>query len=383
LHRLLFGRQPGHGEPDDEPAIPDDQELAGSFAEWAAGAGEVVSVEAVPPEPGSAVWRPPPQHPRELGVAVFGRTLSWQWGRRSYSSLTKPVHQQDRRLSEPEQLGTSDEPGEDTGTPPAATTGATPSLMNGLPGGAAFGTLVHAALEHIDTSAQDLAAEVRARCVDASSRLYSTVDVDALASALMAALNTPTPCGPLAEIAPKDRLVEVNFELPVAGAADTVASPVTLPAIADLLRAYLDPADPLADYPDLLRSIPASALQGYLTGSLDAVLRLPGPRYVVVDYKTNRLFTGDIDAAQYDQPTMTAAMLREHYPLQALMYSVALHRYLRWRQPEYQPDTHLGGVMYLFLRAMVGERTPPGCGVFSWAPPSGLVAALSDLLADT
>ena len=37
--------------------------------------------------------------------------------------------------------------------------------------------------------------------------------------------------------------------------------------------------------------------------------------------------------------------------------------------------------MYLFVRAMVGERTPPGCGVFSWDPPAALVVALSDLLA--
>ena len=26
------------------------------------------------------------------------------------------------------------------------------------------------------------------------------------------------------------------------------------------------------------------------------------------------------------------------YPLQALLYSVALHRYLRWRKSDYRPD---------------------------------------------
>ena len=36
-------------------------------------------------------------------------------------------------------------------------------------------------------------------------------------------------------------------------------------------------------------------------------------------------------------------MLRAHYVLQALLYSVALHRYLRWRQPGYDPARHLGG----------------------------------------
>ena len=76
--------------------------------------------------------------------------------------------------------------------------------------------------------------------------------------------------------------------------------------------------------------------------------------------------------------------VREHYPLQALLYSVALHRYLRWRQPGYDPARHLGGVLYLFVRGMCGADTPVvdgnPAGVFSWRPPASLVIALSDLL---
>ena len=68
-------------------------------------------------------------------------------------------------------------------------------------------------------------------------------------------------------------------------------------------------------------------------------------------------------------------MLDAHYPLQALLYSVALHRFLRWRQPGYDPDLHLGGVLYLFLRGMCGPDTPVvdgvPCGVFSLAAAGG------------
>ena len=49
-----------------------------------------------------------------------------------------------------------------------------------------------------------------------------------------------------------------------------------------------------------------------------------------------------------------------HYPLQALLYAVALHRMLRWRQPGYDPDVHLGGVLYLFVRGMAGPRDAHG-----------------------
>jgi exodeoxyribonuclease V beta subunit len=77
-------------------------------------------------------------------------------------------------------------------------------------------------------------------------------------------------------------------------------------------------------------------------------------------------------------------MRRAHYGLQALLYTAALHRFLRWRLPGYDPGRHLAGVVYLFLRGMTGGGTPrvggTPCGVFAWRPPGALVEALSDVL---
>ena len=77
-------------------------------------------------------------------------------------------------------------------------------------------------------------------------------------------------------------------------------------------------------------------------------------------------------------------MLHSHYPLQALLYSVVLHRYLRWRLPGYDPERHLGGILYLYVRGMCGPETPEvdgqPCGVFAWHPPAAMVVELSDLL---
>ncbi|GMA87222.1 hypothetical protein GCM10025868_24720 [Angustibacter aerolatus] len=130
-------------------------------------------------------------------------------------------------------------------------------------------------------------------------------------------------------------------------------------------------------------------LRGYLNGSIDAVLRIDdgsGPRFVVVDHKTNRLAPRDepLTLWHYRPEALEVAMIEAHYPLQALLYSVALHRYLRWRQPGYDPARHLGGVLYLFLRGMPGPQPPadlPPTGVFTWQPPTGLVVGASDLLA--
>ena len=119
-----------------------------------------------------------------------------------------------------------------------------------------------------------------------------------------------------------------------------------------LLREHLDPADPFAGYPDRLAGpgLRRERLLGYLTGSLDAVLRVPhedGPRYCVVDYKTNRLAPADepLTAWHYRPHALVDAMVRSDYPLQLLLYAVALHRSLRWRQPGYDPDRHLGGYL--------------------------------------
>ena len=170
--------------------------------------------------------------------------------------------------------------------------------------------------------------------------------------------------------------------------APTYGSEICVP----LLARHLPADDLLAGYPELLGHPPLAdeSLKGYLTGSIDAVLRV-GPaedrRYLVVDYKTNWLGRGEpgeLSVADYAPPAMAAAMQAAHYPLQALLYQVALHRMLRWRLSDYDPERHLGGALYLFLRGMAGPETPRvagvPAGVFSWRPPSALITELSDLL---
>jgi exodeoxyribonuclease V beta subunit len=79
-------------------------------------------------------------------------------------------------------------------------------------------------------------------------------------------------------------------------------------------------------------------------------------------------------------------MTHHHYVLQATIYLVALHRYLRWRLGgAYDPDRHLGGAAYLFLRGMgSGRETSDGGapGVFAWRPPSAAILAVDRFFAD-
>jgi exodeoxyribonuclease V beta subunit len=74
-------------------------------------------------------------------------------------------------------------------------------------------------------------------------------------------------------------------------------------------------------------------------------------------------------------------MAANHYPLQAHLYLVALHRYLRWRLPGYQPGRHLGGYAYVFLRGAPGPTNDdPVPGMLVEEPPLQRLLALDRLL---
>ena len=242
---------------------------------------------------------------------------------------------------------------------------------------------------------RDLRTELLAR-VEVERRAWPVPSTsEELAEALLPMQHSPL--GPLADnrtlagLPLRDRLRELDFEIPMAGGDLGSSDGRLLSEFADALEEHLPPTDPMRAYAERLRSpsLGGQPLRGYLSGSIDVVLRVGAsdqPRYVVVDYKTNSLGEPGrpLTALDYTPALVTEAMLHSHYPLQAMLYSVVLHRYLRWRQPGYDPDVHLGGVLYLYVRGMIGEHTPvvdgAPCGVFAWHPPAQLVEALSALL---
>lgn len=393
LHRLLFTApernhlvQSGTAATAVPPSVElpaTDHDIVDGLRAVAALAPEQIAVEPAGRHPQGLRWQPAPASdtPPALSAAHFTRAIDQGWRRTSYSGIVRDAHaaHAGERLhtgSEPEDGLVDDEPAE--GDEPAETHEAaagTPSPMNGLPYGAGFGTLVHEVLEHVDTASTDLAAHVYERTVEGAAHRGVDLDVDTLARALTGVLTTPLGFGDLASIGPADRLAELDFELPLAPPG------FTLDAVGDLLAAHLPADDPLHDYADVVRTVSDEHFRGYLTGSIDSVLRTPGGQFAVVDYKTNRLHAGELTVEEFDTAAMATEMMSAHYPLQALLYAVALHRYLRWRLPDYDPEHHLGPIQYHFVRGMAGPQTPPGCGVFEWRPPAALICALSDLLA--
>lgn len=391
LHRLLFRSRETPATPD--PAYP--LEVSGHDhprqLSWLAPAG--IQVNDFDPTTAPRLPRVT-SAPPQLRLAGFDRSVDHTWRRTSYSGLTEAAHAHAPLGATAPLL--ADEPSE---TPLAAggqslTTTASP--MADLPGGTGFGSLVHHILENLDwyaptpDSIEALSGRLLAETT-ASSKHFGLrqVDPQELATALLPSLLTPlgrlTDGRPLAAIEVCDRLSELNFEFAL---GDAHSMP-NLGQVAELMASWLPTDDPLVGYPAELAHLGDQLLHGFLTGSIDSVFRIPGtegPRFVVVDYKTNRLGPAELTLAHYERAPMVTEMLRTHYPLQAILYCVALHRFLTDRMANYQAEKHLGGVGYLFVRGMGGPQARPApdgtiTGVFDWYPPAGLVVELSDLLA--
>ena len=390
LHRVL-ARDRDSSEVPASAAVWNDQQVVEVFAAWReAGA---LTPEAVQLRP---VGRTGPDHDdAPLAARRFAREVDTAWRRTSYSALSHVETDSAPLASEPEVVPREDEENP-AAPPPVPLEGDLPSPMADLPVGATFGSLVHAVLEHADPAAPDLRVELATHL--AEQRVWWPVDVDeeALVEALVAVCDSPL--GPLADgrtlrdLPLRERLRELDFELPLAGGDLGPSGPVPrLGDLAPLLRRHLPEGDPVRGYAEALDrpALGDQPLAGYLTGSVDVVLRVGSsehPRYLVVDYKTNWLGPREepLTAASYAPDRLVEAMAHSDYPLQALLYAVVLHRFLRWRQPGYDPEVHLGGVLYLYLRGMCGPATPlvdgRPCGVFTWRPPVALVEDLSDLL---
>jgi exodeoxyribonuclease V beta subunit len=179
-------------------------------------------------------------------------------------------------------------------------------------------------------------------------------------------LATPLPVGTasplrLQTIGMRQRLVELEFHLP--------APHLQAGALTRTLAAHGWPAPRLG----------FGALQGYLKGFIDLVLQHDG-RWFVVDWKSNHL--GD-RPADYADAALQGAMAAHHYPLQALLYSLALQRWLQHRLPGYRHAQHFGGALYLFVRGLrpgwrQADGTPTGMQLLR--PSAALLADLSALL---
>ncbi len=280
----------------------------------------------------------------------------------------------------------------------------TPIALLDFPRGAKAGNFFHEVLEDLAFDDADaLGPRIRERLADYGFEARWAAPVE---RALADVLATPLAGGKkgfaLRMLSKGERRDELPFVLPVGAASDPArvavaqgtqlalfygaeaAAPVsreglrlgrlTARRLASVFSDFPSDAVPKS-YADRVARLSFLPLVGFLKGYIDLVYRHDG-RFYVVDYKSNHL--GDT-IEDYAAAALPDAMARGHYYLQYHLYSLAVHRWLRQRLPDYDYARHFGGVYYLFLKGM----TPKGgkdYGVFYERPPAGRLERLGELL---
>ena len=234
--------------------------------------------------------------------------------------------------------------------------------------GSRFGNVLHDALEHVafDTwrdwrpgqPPPPGQAEVLYRALREGG--YADLDlpdgVGVLTPLVGHTLTVPLPeGGALCSVPPDARRAEIEFHFAM--------QPTLVPALLRLLHRYGIVA---ARRGFGLRR----QLEGLMTGKIDLTYVRDG-RWYVLDYKSNRL-------PGYTPELLRVAMQHSEYDLQALIYTLALHRWLRFRLgTRYDYARDMGGIRYLFCRGLAA----PGEGLHAQTFEPALVHELDALFA--
>jgi exodeoxyribonuclease V beta subunit len=253
-----------------------------------------------------------------------------------------------------------------------------------FPRGPLAGECLHAVFEHADfadpaTWPDAIAAALQARPQPVPDPADAARQGSMLQRMLANVLATPLPMPPtgqdttpgpasarqdvaprmvLSDIPAARRRAELEFTLPVAR--------LTANDLEQALRSLGWPAPALG----------FGALQGYLRGFIDLVFEHRG-RWGLLDWKSNHLGPRRAD---YTAGRVAQAVHDHGYQLQALLYLLALHRWLRHRLPGYDYDRHVAGAWVLFVRGVRPGWTDDAgrpTGIWSARPPRELIESLS------
>jgi exodeoxyribonuclease V beta subunit len=358
--------------------------LAAWLKELADPPAPLISLHRVEPDPQIKRWQPRMIERDLMCAPVPAHGFDRSWGRSSYSAWiaghegAKAASPDPRNLEEGRDVDART--GSDTETSALADQNEhldpDDSPLGSFPRGAAAGDCLHRILEQVPFD-QAIDQETNRTLVERELTRsgLDTDTADAVLDGLSTLMEAPLG-GPLGDLQLRSlhsgrRLHELSFDLPVAHQGRAVQP-------RQLARAFrIEPDRRFGGrYADSLENLDFLS-RGFLTGSIDLVFTDGDDpntaRWWVADWKSNWIGERDVDGRSlhcgprhYSQAAMEEQMYLHHYPLQAHLYLVALHRFLQWRLDGYQPERHLGGYAYIFLRGVSREG---GSGVILEEPP--------------
>jgi exodeoxyribonuclease V beta subunit len=341
FHQSALGRLIQKGEPKDAAGL---RQCLDALCD------ENIALQ-IPGQPDLSRWQMPEPSVPDLGARQITRALVDDWRVTSYSGLQQHGQNIAQDLM----------PKLDVDASGVGEVVAEPELTpHQFPRGASPGTFLHSLFETLDftqpVSPEWVLEMLQKGGYDAQWQPVLTAWITAI---LEAPLNDSGIS--LSQLTAKEKQVEMEFYLPIAG-------PLTANALDTIIREH----DPLSKNSPALNFRQVS---GMLKGFIDLVFRHEG-RYYLLDYKSNWL--GENSEA-YTRQAMAAAMQSHRYDLQYQLYTLALHRYLRHRIADYNYEDHFGGVIYLFLRGV--DARDPQSGIFTTRPDPLLIDKMDRLFA--
>jgi exodeoxyribonuclease V beta subunit len=327
--------------------------------------GIVVERGALPTQPG---WLPPAAEAAPPQARHIERTLSHDWWVYSFTQLANADSggESVASVATVAAAGGNDEPASDADAdaPQPA------EVFDPRFAGNRFGVVLHDALENADFAGWqhwqpgDAAPEADLPVIESALRAggYAADEIDdgveVLTTLMGQTLTVALPEGVrLCDVPAEDRRAEIEFQFAL--------QPTAVETLLRLLHAHGVVRDRHSF--GLRRQ-----LEGLMTGLIDLTYCVDG-RWYVLDYKSNRL-------PAYDSVALQRAMAHSEYDLQALIYTLALHRWLRFRLSGYDYARDFGGIRYLFCRGLDAAREDsPGVHAQAFAPE--LIDALDALFA--
>jgi exodeoxyribonuclease V beta subunit len=336
------------------------EDIAPAWDEFAQRNAPQIGLATLPQDP-PVPFQPPRPAPETLAALAPPAQIPTGWWLGSYSSLAHGARHEGAAVDHDLRL-----PPPDTATPlnPASLPDED-DILN-FPRGPVPGECLHDVFERIDFDDPGSWPEVIATALRNRPQSLpggdTTLAPKMITNMLRDVLNTALPgAATLAGLPRRRCLVELEFNLP--------AKRLSASRLAALMQQQGYPVPPLV----------FGSLEGYLRGFIDLVFE-QGGRFHVLDWKSNHL---GLSPADYGQRPMAQAMASNGYHLQYLLYTVALHRYLQQRLPDYDYEQHVGGVLYLFVRGVRPDWLDDqgqACGVYAHRPTRQTVEALSALM---
>jgi ATP-dependent exoDNAse (exonuclease V) beta subunit len=262
--------------------------------------------------------------------------------------------------------------------------------------GASLGNLIHLIFEKIDyqkTSEAELFPQIK-NLLKVETQSLSETEQKNICSAILQVLTTPlgtiTNDLMLSDLSFLDRSNEMRFEIKIPDGQCVTAEHLNHLLSIDFENDSFFNAQNSGRFALFPKDF---KFTGLIKGVIDLCFKDPSSdQFFVVDFKSNYLdfFKGSPNAHQipaiinYHPSLLKDAMIDQLYFLQVLIYLLALHRLLKHTLAKrYIPQDHLGGIMFLFVRGMVGlkSRIDPNTvlGIFEYKPSLACLQAI-DLL---